>query len=77
MAVWSTSTCARRCTQRFNGLPSPSRSDLDEGESGVRPNFPQEWLRDPNSRYLRDYPVDVPWEDPELIEAMLALRHEA
>ena len=61
----------------LNGLPSPSRSDLDEGESGVRPNFPQEWLRDPNSRYLRDYPVDVPWEDPELIEAMLALRHEA
>jgi hypothetical protein len=28
-------------------------------------NFPQEWLR--------EYPVDVPWDDPGLIEAMLAL----
>ena len=61
----------------LDGVPSPSRRDLDEGESGVRPNFPQEWLRDPDSSYLRNYPVDVPWEDPELIEAMLALRHEA
>jgi predicted ATP-grasp superfamily ATP-dependent carboligase len=61
----------------LDGLPSPSRSDLDEGECGIRANFPQEWLRDPGSRYLRDYPVDVPWDDPELIEAMLALRHEA
>ena len=33
--------------------------------------------RTPNSRYLRDYPVDVPWEDPELIEVMVALRHQA
>jgi Carbamoyl-phosphate synthase L chain, ATP binding domain len=38
--------------------------------------FPREWLRDPRSPHLLEYPVDVPWDDPELLEAMLALRHE-
>lgn len=37
--------------------------------------FPREWMRDPESRYLRECPVDVPWDEPELFEAMLALRH--
>lgn len=61
----------------LQGTPSTSRSDLAEGESGMTVYFPGEWLRDPNSRYLREYPVDVPWDEPELIEALLALRHEA
>ena len=39
-------------------------------------NFPQEWLRDPESPYLERYPVDVPWDDPELIEACFAMRHK-
>lgn len=39
--------------------------------------FPQEWLRDAESPYLRDYPVDAPWDDPVLFEAYLALRHES
>jgi hypothetical protein len=34
---------------------------------------PQEWLRDRASHWLREYPVDMRWDDPELIEAMLAL----
>jgi predicted ATP-grasp superfamily ATP-dependent carboligase len=58
------------------GTASTSRADLSEGEEGTAVFFPGEWLRDPESRYLRDYPVDVPWDEPELIEAMLALRHE-
>jgi predicted ATP-grasp superfamily ATP-dependent carboligase len=58
------------------GTASTSRSDLSEGEEGITVHFPGEWLRDPQSRYLRDYPVDVPWDEPDLIEAMLALRHE-
>lgn len=37
--------------------------------------FPREWLRDPGSPYLHECPVDVPWDEPELIEAMLAMRH--
>jgi glutathione synthase/RimK-type ligase-like ATP-grasp enzyme len=58
------------------GTVSTSRADLGEGEEGIAVFFPGEWLRDPESRYLREYPVDVPWDEPELIEAMLALRHE-
>jgi hypothetical protein len=57
-----------------NDLPSPTRADLDEGETGIRCSFPQEWLRDPKSEWLRKYPTDVPWDEPELIVAMLALR---
>jgi predicted ATP-grasp superfamily ATP-dependent carboligase len=36
--------------------------------------FPQEWLRDPSSLDLERLPTDAPWDDPELFEAMLALR---
>ncbi len=61
---------------RINGVPCASRAGLDDEEEGIYALFPQEWLRDPSSPYLRDHPVDVPWEEPELIEAMLALRHE-
>lgn len=60
----------------LHGMPSPTRADLDEGEEHFTIHFPQEWLRDPGSSWLREYPVDVPWDEPELIEAMLALRHE-
>jgi hypothetical protein len=60
----------------LHGRPSPSRSGLDPGEEGIAVMFPQEWLRDPDSHWLREYPVDVPWDEPELLEAMLALRHE-
>lgn len=59
----------------IEGRPSPTRADLDEGESGYNVHFPQEWLRDPNSEWLRKYPVDVPWDEPELFEALLAMRH--
>ncbi len=59
----------------MHGLALPTRADLDEGEEHFTVHFPQEWLRDPDSTWLRDYPVDVPWDDPELIAAMLALRH--
>lgn len=57
----------------LHGLPPPGRVDLDEGEEQICVCFPQEWLRDPESKWLRDYPVDVPWEEPELFEAMLDL----
>jgi predicted ATP-grasp superfamily ATP-dependent carboligase len=36
--------------------------------------FPQEWLRDPSSAHLERLPTDAPWDDPQLFEAMLALR---
>lgn len=31
--------------------------------------FPQEWIRDPESEFLRSAHQDVPWEEPELIRA--------
>jgi hypothetical protein len=60
----------------IEGGPLNTRRRLDDDEKRVFVNFPQEWLRDPTSSYLRDYPVDVPWDEPELIEAILAMRHE-
>lgn len=59
----------------IHGTPLTTRRDPDAGDQWVNVHFPQEWLRDPTSHYLRDYPVDVPWDEPELVEAMLALRH--
>lgn len=56
---------------------SATRPGLDPGEERIFVQFPGEWLRDPASRWLRKHPVDVPWDDPELLEAMLALRNEA
>jgi len=35
--------------------------------------FPQEWIRDPASTFLRSFYHDVPWEEPELLRA--CLRH--
>ncbi|HEV7412524.1 MAG TPA: ATP-grasp domain-containing protein [Casimicrobiaceae bacterium] len=58
----------------LDGLPNPTRTDLEAGEEVVRVSFPQEWLRDPQSRWLREYPVDVPWGELELLTAMLARR---
>lgn len=55
-----------------HGLPSTTRADLDPGEEHVVAHFPLEWRRDPASPYLRDYPVDIPWEEPELFEALVA-----
>ena len=54
-------------------MPAPP---LDPAADNAVVVFPREWLSDPESRYLTDYPVDVPWDEPELIRAMLALRHD-
>ena len=58
----------------MHGQPLPTRTGLDPNEEYMFVPFPAEWLRDARSHWLRDYPVDVPWDDPELLEAMLALR---
>ncbi|MGE5088012.1 MAG: hypothetical protein ACM3QY_02710 [Candidatus Levyibacteriota bacterium] len=58
----------------LHGRPSTSGADIAEGDEGISVFFPGEWLRDPESSYLTDYPSDVPWDEPELFEALLALR---
>jgi hypothetical protein len=55
----------------INGVPSTTRADLDPGEEHIVVHFPLEWMRDPKSHYLREYPVDVPWDEPELVEAIV------
>jgi predicted ATP-grasp superfamily ATP-dependent carboligase len=60
----------------MHDAPMPTRSGLDPGEERIFVEFPGEWLRDPKSQWLRRYPVDVPWDDPRLLDAMLALRRE-
>jgi hypothetical protein len=60
----------------MHDVVSPTRSALDVGEERIFVQFPAEWLRDPQSPWLRRHPVDVPWDDPELLDAMLALRNE-
>ena len=60
----------------LSGTRSPSRSDFGDGEQALVVWFPEEWLRDPGSRYLREHVVDVPWDEPELIAAFTAMRHE-
>jgi hypothetical protein len=36
--------------------------------------FPQEWIRDSKSAYLRSAYHDVPWEEPELVRACIRAR---
>ncbi len=50
--------------------------DPREDANDVIAVFPREWLRDPGSPHLLEFPVDVPWDDPPLLEAMLAMRRE-
>ncbi len=61
----------------LHGIPQTTRSCLDPGEEHTCVHFPQEWLRNPGSDWLRNHPVDVPWDEPELVEAMLALRDDS
>ncbi len=59
----------------LHGESPATRAGFNPRENHISVHFPQEWLRDPGSAWLRSHPVDVPWDEPELIEAMLALRH--
>lgn len=38
--------------------------------------FPQEWMRDPESAFLRSAYHDVPWEEPELLRACVRIRRK-
>jgi glutathione synthase/RimK-type ligase-like ATP-grasp enzyme len=62
--------------QRLAGVPQTVPADMADDDYGTIASFPREWLRDPESPWLRDHPADVPWDDPGVFEAMVALRHE-
>ena len=38
--------------------------------------FPQEWIRNPESEYLRSGYHDVPWEEPELVRVCVRRRNQ-
>jgi carbamoylphosphate synthase large subunit len=38
--------------------------------------FPQEWIRDPESEFLRSAHHDVPWEQPELVQDCVSNRRK-
>ena len=59
----------------LSGGINSKRTDLAVGEEHLIAEFPQEWLRDPGSSYLREARTDVPWDDLRLLRAMLAMRH--
>jgi hypothetical protein len=50
--------------------------DLPEGFSHVMTCFPQEYWRDPQSTALNEYPTDAPWDDPDLMRALLEWRYD-
>jgi len=57
----------------LDGNAYTGRSDIPAGEEHLIAEFPQEWLRDPSSAYLRAARTDVPWDDVGLLRAMLAM----
>jgi predicted ATP-grasp superfamily ATP-dependent carboligase len=59
----------------IGGEPVVTPGDVPPGFERIIAQFPQEWMRDPASPWLRDFPADVPWDDPDVFEAMLGLRH--
>jgi predicted ATP-grasp superfamily ATP-dependent carboligase len=62
--------------QRLAGVPQTFPFDMPDKTDQILVSFPREWLRDPESPWLRDHPSDVPWDDPGVLQAMVALRNE-
>lgn len=62
--------------RRLAGLPQTLPIDMPDDADQVIVSFPREWLRDPESAWLRSHPSDIPWDDPGVFEAMVALRNE-
>jgi len=62
------------CVSLREALTGNIHADSDpEGLPKKVALFPQEWVRDPNSAHLKDAFHDVPWEDPDLVEALVIL----
>jgi hypothetical protein len=51
--------------------------DLPKGFSHTMTLFPQELWRDPASPALRQFPSDVPWDDPALCRELMSFRYDA
>ena len=58
----------------LDGRAYSGRTDIAAGEQHLIAEFPQEWLRNPESPYLRSARTDIPWNDPAVLRAMVAMR---
>jgi hypothetical protein len=56
----------------FAGWPAPAPGPEDAEDTVI--HFPQEWLRDPRSPHFGTAFHDVPWDDPDLVRAILGRR---
>ena len=56
----------------MSGDPIQSSPKLTENQTIAL--FPQEWIRDPQSSFLQTGYHDVPWEQPELVQACIHAR---
>ncbi|HEV7413409.1 MAG TPA: ATP-grasp domain-containing protein [Casimicrobiaceae bacterium] len=66
---------AAAMARHLRGLPPAPRTEPPSEFGPSVAIFPREWLRDPRSRWLHEYASDLPWDDPALIKAMLAMLH--
>jgi hypothetical protein len=56
-----------------NKVPQPAPTVTEKDTIAL---FPQEWLRDPASSYLRSAYHDVPWQESELVRACMKTRRK-
>jgi biotin carboxylase len=56
----------------ISGDPVQSTPKLTENDTIAL--FPQEWIRDPRSSFLQSGYHDVPWDEPELVQACIRTR---
>jgi Carbamoyl-phosphate synthase L chain, ATP binding domain len=61
----------RALASALEGRVYSDRTDLFAEEEHVIAEFPQEWLRDARSSYLRAARTDTPWGEPGLLRAIL------
>jgi glutathione synthase/RimK-type ligase-like ATP-grasp enzyme len=49
-----------------------TREPVNEIKNDTIALFPQEWIREPESEFLKSAFQDVPWNEPDLLEAIVA-----
>ncbi|MEO8485127.1 MAG: hypothetical protein ABI585_02205 [Betaproteobacteria bacterium] len=55
----------------LDGRPYGGATSMAGQATRISVAFPQEWQRDRESRWLREHRVDVPWDDQNLLDAIL------
>jgi hypothetical protein len=72
VSAWLGDDLAAAWLAALEGRDYAGATALPASTSRLSVAFPQEWDRDRASPWLREQRVDVPWDDPELLDAILA-----